>query len=60
VPFSLWCALRHPDDFREALWATVSGLGDRDTTCAIVGGLVALRSPPPAEWVAAREGLPTR
>lgn len=60
VPFSLWCALRHVDDFREALWATVSGLGDRDTTCAIVGGLVALRSPVPGEWLAAREALPGR
>ena len=30
------------DDFEAALWSTVSGLGDRDTTCAIVGGIVAL------------------
>ena len=58
VPFSLWCALKHHDDFVEAMWSTVSGLGDRDTTCAIVGGLVALSSPPPAEWVSAREPLP--
>ena len=58
VPFSLWCALKHHDDFREAMWATVSGLGDRDTTCAIVGGLVALTDPPPAEWIQAREPLP--
>ncbi len=42
VPFSLWCAARHLGDFEEALWTTVSGLGDRDTTCAIVGGVVAL------------------
>jgi ADP-ribosylglycohydrolase len=42
VPFSIWCAARHLDDFEEAMWATVSGLGDRDTTCAIVGGIVAL------------------
>lgn len=59
VPFSLWCALKHHDDFREAMWSTVSGLGDRDTTCAIVGGLVALTDPPPAEWVQAREPLPS-
>ncbi len=58
VPFSVWCALRHPADFREALWATVSGLGDRDTTCAIVGGLVALQCPPPRDWLEAREPLP--
>lgn len=27
-------------DYEAALWLTVSGLGDRDTTCAIVGGIV--------------------
>lgn len=26
----------------------MSGLGDRDTTCAIVGGIVALSAAPPA------------
>jgi ADP-ribosylglycohydrolase len=59
VPFAVWCALKHHDDFREAMWSTVSGLGDRDTTCAIVGGLVALHDAPPAEWVQAREPLPS-
>lgn len=61
VPFSLWCAARHADDFREALWATVSGLGDRDTTCAIVGGVVALSAASdslPPDWLRAREPLP--
>lgn len=58
VPFSLWCALKHHGDFEEAMWSTVSGLGDRDTTCAIVGGLVALQNPPPAEWTRSREPLP--
>jgi ADP-ribosylglycohydrolase len=60
VPFALWCAARHIDDYEEALWATVSGLGDRDTTCAIVGGVVALatgRSAIPAAWLTARERL---
>lgn len=57
VPFALWCALKHHADFEEALWATVAGRGDRDTTCAIVGGLVALQDAPPAEWVRAREPL---
>src|SRR5208337_4731945 len=42
VPFSLWCADRHLDNYTEAMWTTVAGLGDRDTTCAIVGGIVAL------------------
>ena len=38
----------------------VSGLGDRDTTCAIVGGVVALACGAeriPAEWLSAREPL---
>lgn len=58
VPFALWCAARHLDDFEAALWTTVAGLGDRDTTCAIAGGVVVLSagaaSIPPA-WRAARE-----
>jgi len=60
VPFALWCAARHIDDSEDALWATVSGLGDRDTTCAIVGGVVALatgRDGIPSEWLEAREPL---
>ena len=60
VPFTLWCAARHMDNFEEAMWATVSGLGDRDTTCAIVGGIVALsvgEKGIPKEWLQARESL---
>jgi ADP-ribosylglycohydrolase len=60
VPFTLWCARRHIGRFEEAMWQTVSGLGDRDTTCAIVGGIVALtdegRSIPP-QWYEYREPL---
>ena len=60
VPFCLWCAARHPRDFTGALWTTVSGLGDRDTTCAIVGGIVAAgagREAIPIDWLSAREHL---
>jgi ADP-ribosylglycohydrolase len=60
VPFSIWCAARHLDNFEEALWTTVSGLGDRDTTCAIVGGIVALavgQEGIPRTFVEAREPL---
>jgi ADP-ribosylglycohydrolase len=60
VPFALWCAARHLTDFESALWTTVSGLGDRDTTCAIAGGIVALAvgwEGIPAQWRAAREAL---
>lgn len=61
VPLSLWCAARHLDSYQEGLWTTVSALGDRDTTCAIVGGILVMalgaESIPP-EWLAAREPLP--
>jgi ADP-ribosylglycohydrolase len=59
VPFALWCAGRHLRDYENALWTTVSGLGDRDTTCAIVGGILALldRAEIPPHWLAAREPL---
>ena len=60
VPFALWCADRHLDSFEDAMWATVSGLGDRDTTCAMVGGIVALSclTGLPETWLAHREDLP--
>ena len=61
MPFALWCAGHRLGDYEEALWLTVGGLGDRDTTCAIVGGIVALFTGPdaiPAEWLDAREPLP--
>jgi len=60
VPFCLWCSARHIDDYPEALWNTVSGLGDRDTTCAIVGGIVSLSAGTkgiPCEWLDSREPL---
>ncbi len=60
VPFTLWCAVRHLDDFEAAMWTTVSGLGDRDTTCAIVGGIVAMYvglAGIPTTWLQARESL---
>ena len=61
VPFTLWCAARHLDDYEAALWTTVSGFGDRDTTCAIVGGIVACHvgeAGIPTGWLQARELLP--
>ncbi len=61
VPFALWCAARHRGDFAAALWEAVAALGDRDTICAIVGGVVALSAGPdgiPADWAAAREPVP--
>jgi ADP-ribosylglycohydrolase len=60
VPFCVWSAARHLDNYAEALWQTVYGLGDRDTTCAIVGGIVALsadRRTVPDTWLRSREPL---
>jgi len=61
VPFCLWAASRHLDNYEDALWTTVSGLGDRDTTCAIVGGIVAMSAGPdciPKLWLDSREPIP--
>jgi len=63
VPFSVWCAARHLAQYEEALWSTVSAMGDRDTTCAIVGGIVVLSAGHesiPAAWLTAREQLKLR
>jgi ADP-ribosylglycohydrolase len=61
VPFALWCAGERLTNYEEALWLTVSGLGDRDTTCAIVGGIVASYTGSdaiPRAWMNMREPLP--
>jgi ADP-ribosylglycohydrolase len=61
VPLAVWCVARCPDSYEDALWTTVAALGDRDTTCAIVGGILTARlgAPAiPAAWRAAREPLP--
>ena len=63
VPFAVWCAARHLGSFEEALWCTVAGFGDRDTTCAMVGGIVALsagHASIPKPWLSAREPLRRR
>lgn len=61
VPVCLWLAARHLNDYREALWSTVSIAGDIDTNCAIVGGIVVLATGVegvPTEWLQAREQIP--
>ena len=61
VPFALWCAGQSLGNYEEALWLTLSGLGDTDTTCALVGGIVSLFTGLegiPAAWRQARESLP--
>lgn len=39
VPLVIWMLSRYRNNFGECLWNTVSALGDRDTTCAMVGGV---------------------
>jgi len=61
VPFVLWCAGEKLADYEEAIWLTASGGGDVDTTCAMVGGIVAMYTGIegiPTEWIQAREPLP--
>lgn len=55
VPFTLWVAAHHLDDYRAAIIACVRAGGDVDTTAAIVGGVI---GSPPEEWRQAREPLP--
>jgi ADP-ribosylglycohydrolase len=61
VPFCLWAAAVHLDDYERAVRACVAVGGDVDTTAAITGGIVAARTGtagiPPA-WLAASEPLP--
>lgn len=61
VPFCLWVAGRNLDSYEEGMWETVSVLGDIDTNCAIVGGIIASYtgvSGIPDEWRANREQFP--
>ena len=62
VGFSVLMAAEHLDDYENAMWATVAGLGDRDTTCAIVGGIIACfvgEEGIPLLWRHSREALPS-
>ncbi|WHM36139.1 ADP-ribosylglycohydrolase family protein [Streptomyces sp. BPTC-684] len=60
VPFALWSAARSLGDYEKAFWTTAQAGGDVDTTCAIVGGVIAAgkAGAPPAEWLARTEELP--
>ena len=61
VPFCLWIVARHVDSYEEAVWTATSQHGDRDTTGAIVGGIVVLATGEdqiPVLWRAATEPLP--
>ncbi|SEK14290.1 MULTISPECIES: ADP-ribosylglycohydrolase family protein [unclassified Variovorax] len=61
VPFALWCCGQALDNYQDALWLAVGAGGDRDTLCAIVGGVVACfvgAQGIPADWLERREVLP--
>lgn len=60
VPFCVWVAANHLDDYQTAIVQTIRAAGDIDTNCAIVGGIVALavgREGIPRDWLADREEL---
>ncbi|MFD6325201.1 ADP-ribosylglycohydrolase family protein [Streptomyces sp. NPDC058442] len=60
VPFVLWSAARSLSDYEQAFWTTVQAGGDMDTTCSIVGGVVAAGEAgvPPSGWTERVEALP--
>ncbi|MDX3234757.1 ADP-ribosylglycohydrolase family protein [Streptomyces sp. ME03-5709C] len=60
VPFALWAAARGLGDYASAFWTTARAGGDVDTTCAIVGGIIAAGAggEPPREWQERCEALP--
>ncbi len=60
IPLCLWLVTRHPGDYVEALWSAVTAEGDRDTTCAIIGGMLGCWNQAPAfprDWLEHREPL---
>lgn len=61
VPYALWCAAHHLDNYVESLTLTISGGGDCDTNAAIVGGIVSLSTGAegiPEHWRQAKEKFP--
>ncbi len=62
VPFAVWCAATHLEDYAAACWACTEVGGDIDTTCAMVGGIIVGATGVagiPSEWRASREPLVT-
>jgi len=61
VPFTLWVAARERHDFETAMWTTAAAGGDVDTTCAIVGGIIAAseNNHLPPQWRGRCEPLPS-
>ena len=60
VPFCVWVAANHLDNYLTAVVQTIRGGGDIDTNCAIVGGIVVQavgREGIPSAWLTDREEL---
>lgn len=60
VPFAIWCTAHNLESFEEGLWKAVSILGDRDTICAMVGGMSIMSSKTeniPNTWVTSVEKI---
>ena len=60
VPFCLWMVAANIDNYSEAIWTAARVGGDRDTTCAIIGGILAASVGPdgiPEELLRNRETL---
>jgi ADP-ribosylglycohydrolase len=61
VPYALWCAAWNRQDYVQALWWAAEPGGDRDTLCAIAGGIVTAGAGEgciPEAFLAARGSLP--
>ena len=61
VPLVIWVAATCLDDFESAMWKLIDARGDVDTTCAMVGGIIACfvgQDGIPQKWIAQREKLP--
>lgn len=61
VPFVVWSAFTALSSYEDAIWRTASVGGDVDTTCAMVGGMVACMlgvESISAQWRERREALP--
>lgn len=61
IPFAVWIAATHLDNYAEAMWLCGEVGGDIDTTCAIAGGIIVGACDLdgiPADWRTQREPLP--
>lgn len=61
VPLVIWVSATCLGDFEKAIWKLIEARGDVDTTCAMVGGIVACyvgQDGIPKSWIEHREKLP--